>query len=96
MNLKPEMVFAGTDPVAVESVAFALIKDIRKNLPSRSKIFSNILLSSNKIVNRVDDIPVMKQKFIRHAIDIGLGNMPDQIIYNNIPVILQKRIGKLS
>jgi uncharacterized protein (DUF362 family) len=94
VNLKPEMVFAGTDPVAVESFAFALIKDIRNNLPPLSRIFSNIILSSNEIVNQVDKIPVIKQKFIRHAIDIGLGNMPDQIIYNNIPVTLQERMGK--
>ena len=94
VNLKPEIVFAGTNPVAVESFAFALIKDIRNNLPSLSKIFSNIILSSNEIVKQVDEIPVMKQKFIRHAIDIGLGNMPDEIIYNNIPATLQKRIAK--
>jgi hypothetical protein len=36
----------------------------------------------------------MKQTFIQHAIDIGLGNMPDQIIYNNIPITLQKRLDK--
>ena len=94
VNLKPEMVFAGTDPVAVESFAFALIKDIRNSLPPLSKIFSNIILSSNEIVRQIDEIPVIKQKFIRHAIDIGLGNMPDQIIYNNIPITLQNRIGK--
>ncbi len=94
VNLNPEMVFASTDPVAVESLAFALIKDIRNNLPPSSKIFSNLVLSSNEIIKKVDEIPVMKQTFIQHAIDIGLGNMPDKMIYNNIPVKLQKRIEK--
>ncbi len=94
VNLNPEMVFASTDPVSVESFAFALMKDIRNNLSPLSKILPNLMLSSNKIVHQVDEIPVMKQPFIRHAIDIGLGDMPDQIIYNNIPIILQERIRK--
>jgi uncharacterized protein (DUF362 family) len=92
VNLNPEMVFASTDPVSVESFAFALMKDIRSNLPPLSKIFSSLILSSNEIVNQVDKIPVREQTFIRHAIDIGLGNMPDQIIYNNIPTIIQERL----
>ena len=94
VNLKPEMVFAGTDPVAVESFAFALMKDIRNNLSHLSKALSTLILSSNKIVNQVDSIPVREQTFIRHAIDIGLGNMPDQIVYKNVPLTLQDRLGK--
>jgi uncharacterized protein (DUF362 family) len=94
VNLNPEMVFASKDQVAVEAFAFAMIKDIRNNIPPLSKIFSNLILSSNKIINQVDEIPVRKQTFIQHAINIGLGNMPDQIIYNNIPIILQKRLDK--
>jgi hypothetical protein len=88
------MVFASTDPVAVESFAFALMKDIRNNIPPLSKIFSNLILSSNENIRHIDEIPIMKQTFIQHAIDIGLGNMPDQIIYNNIPITLQKRLDK--
>jgi hypothetical protein len=94
VNLNPEMVFASTDPVAVESFAFALMKDIRNNIPPLSKIFSNLILSSNENIRHIDEIPIMKQTFIQHAIDIGLGNMPDQIIYNNIPITLQKRLDK--
>ena len=94
VNLNPQMVFASTDPVSVESFAFALMKDIRNNLSSLSKIFPSLILSSNDIVNQVDRIPVRKQAFIQHAIDMGLGNMPDQIIYNNIPTIIQERLEK--
>ncbi|MGB9200479.1 DUF362 domain-containing protein [Methanobacterium sp.] len=94
VNLNPEMVFASADPVAVESFAFALIKGIRNDLPPLSKFISNLILSSNKNINHIDKIPIRKQTFIQHAIDIGLGNMPDQIVYNNIPIPLQKRLGK--
>ena len=94
VNLNPEMVFASMDQVAVEAFAFALIKDLRNNLPLLSKMFSNLILSSNKLIAQVDGIPVVKQTFIQHAIDIGLGNMPDQIIYKDIPTALQKRLAK--
>jgi uncharacterized protein (DUF362 family) len=92
VNLNPELVFAGRDPVAVEAFAFALMKDIRNNLTPISRVFPSLILSSNAIVRQVDEIPVREQTFIRHAINIGLGDMPEKISYNNVPVTLQKRL----
>jgi hypothetical protein len=70
------------------------MKDIRNRLPSSSKLFPSLILSSNKIVKQVDEIPVRDQTFISHAIAIGLGKMPDQINYSMVPVTLQERLKK--
>ena len=94
VNLNPALVFAGSDPVAVESFAFALMKDMRNSLPPSSKLFPSLILSSNEIVKQVDEIPVREQTFISHAIAIGLGKMPDQINYSMVPVKLQERLKK--
>ena len=94
IDLVPGMVFASADPVAAESFAFALLKDIIKNLPFLSKIYQNLLLFSNDNVTKFDKIPIREQPFIRHAIDIGLGEMSDHIIYNNVPETFQHRLRK--
>lgn len=88
VNLNPGLVFASVDPVAVESLALALLKDLRKNLSISSKILPNIILSSNSNISQLDKIPVSKLPFIRHAIDIGLGQMPDELICNQVPDLL--------
>ena len=94
VDLEPGMVFASADPVAAESFAFALLKDIIKNLPFLSKVYQNLLLFSNDNVTKFDKIPISKQPFIRHAIDIGLGEMSAHIIYNNVPDTLPYRLEK--
>ena len=92
VNLKPGLVFASEDPVAVESFAIALLKDIRRNLPFISKLYSGLVLFSNNNVNNLDQISIDDQKYIKHAIDIGLGKMPNQIIYKNVPNTIQSRL----
>jgi uncharacterized protein (DUF362 family) len=92
IDLKPGMVFASADPVAVESFAFAVLMDTIKKLPFFSKLYQNLILFSNKNVTKFDKIPIRKQTFIQHAINIGLGEMSDMIQYNNISVTLQNRL----
>ena len=89
VNLKPGLVFASEDPVAVESFAIAILKDIRKNLPFISKIYSGLVLFSNSHVKNLNKTPIDDQNYIKHAIDIGLGKMPGQIIYKNVPNTIQ-------
>lgn len=89
VDLKPGLVFASNDPVSAESFALALLKNIRKSIPFLYRICPRLILFSNKNVDNIDKIPVRDQKFIHHAMDIGLGQMPDNIVYNNVPDSLQ-------
>lgn len=93
-NLKPGMVFANADPVAAESFAMALLKDIRKSLPFLSKLYPSLILFSNPNVKNFNKISLDDQSYIKHAMDIGLGKLPGQIIYTNVPDTLQDRLNE--
>ena len=92
VELKPGLVFASNDPVSTESFAIAILKDLRKNLPFLPRLSQELLLFSNSNVTKLDQTPINDMKFIRHAIDIGLGEMPTQLLYNNIPESLKERL----
>jgi len=94
VNLKPEMVFASDDPVASESFAMALLKDIRRSLPFLSKLYPKLVLFSNSNVMDLNNISLVDQSFIKHAVDIGLGEIPGQIIYRNVSDTIQDRLNK--
>ncbi|PKL66591.1 MAG: hypothetical protein CVV28_09310 [Methanobacteriales archaeon HGW-Methanobacteriales-1] len=92
VNLKPGLIFTSADPVSAESFALALLKDIRKSIPFLHRLYPRLILFSNKNVINIDKIPVRDQKFIQHAQDISLGQMPDHIFYNNVPDGLKSRL----
>lgn len=94
VHLKPGLVFASADPVSAESLALALLKDIRKSIPFLYKLYPKLLLFSNKNVSAIDEVPISDLKFIQHAMEIGLGQMPDRIVYNNVPDNLQHLLKK--
>lgn len=92
VKLKPGLIFASNDPVSAESFALAVLKDLRKSLPSLPKFSSQLLLFSNPNVKQLDETPIKNMTFIHHAIEMGLGEMPNQIIYKNVPDNLKERL----
>lgn len=92
VKLKPGLVFASNDPVSTESFAIALLKDLRKSMPLLHRLYPRLILFSNNNINKIDQIPIRDMAYIHHAMDIGLGKMPTQIVYNNIPNSLKDRL----
>jgi len=92
VNLELGMVFGSDDPVAAEAFALALLKDVIKSVPFFPKLLQRLMLFSNNNVLEFCKIPVMDHPYIRHAIDIELGEMPSQIKYNNVPEPVQERL----
>lgn len=92
VDLNPGLIFASADPVAAESFAIALLKDVRKNIPKLSGVYQSLLLFSNSNISRLDKLHLRDQLYIRHAINIGLGQLPDKIVYENVPETIQKRL----
>jgi uncharacterized protein (DUF362 family) len=95
VELKPGIVFASNDPVSAESFAITLLKDLRKSLPTIPKLSSKLLLFSNPNITKLDKTPVRNMTFIKHAIDIGLGEMPVKIVYNNVPSNIKDRLSEI-
>ncbi|MGZ7068141.1 MAG: DUF362 domain-containing protein [Methanobacterium sp.] len=94
VDLKPGLVFGSADPVAAEAFALALLKDVVKSVPFFPKLIQRLLLFSNKNVLELDKIPVRDHPYIRHAIDLGLGKMPEKINYSNIPDAIQDNLNE--
>lgn len=94
VNLDPGMVFGSADPVAAESFALGLLKDIKKSLPFFQRIYERLILFSNSNITKIDKLPVREHPYIRHGIHINLGEIPSQIIYNDVPDTFQSRLRK--
>ena len=94
LNLNPGLIFGSADPVAAESFALALLKDTVKSVPLLPKLFQYLLLFSNRNILELDKIRVQNHPYIRHAVNIELGKLPDQIRYNNVPNAIQTRLNE--
>jgi Domain of unknown function (DUF362) len=87
MDLKRGLVFGSADPVAAESFALAALKHLRKSLPFLARLYERLILFSNANITKVDRVTVNDHPYIRHSMDIGLGEMTTDIQYKNVPRI---------
>ncbi|MDO9549961.1 MAG: DUF362 domain-containing protein [Methanoregula sp.] len=94
MNLKPGLVFASADQVAAEAFALALLKDLKQSVPFFPRISERIILHQNRNVQDFATIPVRDHPYIRHAMKMGLGNLPEEIIYKDVPDTMQEIFGR--
>ena len=91
-NLKPGLIFASQDQVACESFALATLKYLRKTLPILAKLNERIILLSSNNTHKIDKIPIRDHPYLKHAIDMGMGEIPSGINYQNVPVNLRRDI----
>jgi uncharacterized protein (DUF362 family) len=92
VKLNPGLVWGSSDPVAFETVALALIKDLKISIPSIQRLYEKILLFSNSNITQLNNMPLKEHPYIKHAIQIGLGKMPSEIYYKNVPKDIKIRI----
>lgn len=92
MNPEPGLVFASADPVAAEAFALALLKDIKRSVPFFPRLTERIVLFQNRNVQDFTEIPVWDHPCVRHALKIGLGELPAEIIYLDVPDIVQGKL----
>ena len=85
MSLKPGLVFASADQVAAEATALAVLKDTKRFLPFFPRLSQRIGLFQNPHVQGFDRITVRDHPYIRHGTKIGLGEMPGELVFENVP-----------
>jgi len=93
-NPDPGLVFASADQVGAEAFALALLKDLKTRVPFFPKLSERILLYQNPNVQDLLKIPVRDHPCIRHATAIGLGEMPREIVYTQVPRYMQDQFGQ--
>ncbi len=94
MSPQPGLVFASADQVAAETFALALLRDLKRSVPFFPRFAERIVLSQNRNVQDFVAIPVHNHPYIRHAMKIGLGELPGEIIYQDVPDMMQKKLGR--
>jgi uncharacterized protein (DUF362 family) len=90
----PGLVFGSTDPVASEAFALALLKDLKTMNPFFPGLSERMMLFQNPNVQNFLKIPVWDHPYIRHAIAIGLGGMPREVIFNDVPEEVRVRLNR--
>jgi len=94
-DLKPGLIFASTDQVAAESFAIALLKYLRKSLPTIPRLYERLILFSNPNIVKVDKIPVKDHPYIKHSMNIGLGEIASDIHYKYVPDVIRSVLGEI-
>ena len=94
LSPQPGLVFASADPVAAEIFALGLLKDLKQSVSFFPRFTERIILYQNRNVQDFATIPVRDHPYIRHAIKIGLGNLPNEIIYKDVPITMQEKMGR--
>jgi hypothetical protein len=91
----PGLVFGSADQIAAEAMALSVLKDAKRSLPLLPRCLQRMILFQNPYVQNVDRTDVRDHPFIRHGMKIGLGEMPGELVFEDIPDTVQKRLGGL-
>jgi uncharacterized protein (DUF362 family) len=89
---EPGLVFCSTDQVAAEAAALAVLQDAKRSLPSGQRWLEHIALFKNPYVQIPERINISDHPFIRHGLKIGLGRMPRELAFEDVPVEVRERL----
>jgi hypothetical protein len=92
---EPGLIFASTDQIAAESMALAVLKDAKRSLPLLPRYVQRVGLFRNPYVQDLDRVSIRDHLYIRHGMKIGLGEMPGEMVFEDVPDTVQKRLGGL-
>ena len=92
---EPGLVFGSADQIAAEATALAVLKDAQRSLPLLPRSMQRLALFRNPYVQVLDRMDVRDHPCIRHGMKIGLGEMPGEMVFEDIPDTVQKRLGGL-
>ena len=92
---EPGLIFGSTDQIAAESMALAVLKDARRSLPLLPRCVQRVVFFRNPYVQGLDRTDVRDHPYIRHGMKIGLGEMPGEILFEDIPVKVRQRLSGL-
>jgi hypothetical protein len=91
----PGLVFGSADPIAAEAMALVVLKDAKRSLPLLPRSMQRVGLFRNPYVQDLHRVSIRDHPYIRHGMKIGLGEMPGELVFEDIPDTVQKRLGGL-
>jgi hypothetical protein len=89
---EPGLVFGSADQIAAEAMALAVLKDAQRSLPLLPRSMQRVGLFRNPNIQDLDRVSIRDHPYIRHGMKIGLGEMPGQMVFEDIPDRVQKQL----
>ena len=91
----PGLVLCSADQVAAEAAALAVLQDAKRSLPFVPRYLERAVLFRNPHVQALERMNVGDHPYIRHGLEIGLGTMPRDLVFEDVPAEVQKRLSGL-
>jgi hypothetical protein len=92
---EPGLVFCSADQIAVEAAALAVLQDAKRCLPPGQRWLERIALFNNPSVQAAERMNVSDHPYIRHGLEIKLGTMPRELVFEDVPLEVRKRLSGL-
>ena len=92
---EPGIIFGSADQIATEAMALAVLKDAQRSLPLIPRFVQRMGLFRNPYVKGFELMNVPDHPYIRHGMKIGLGAMPHEIVFEDVPEPVQQRLNGL-
>jgi hypothetical protein len=89
---EPGLIFGSADQIAAEVSALAVLKDATGALPFLPRYLQRLALFRNPYAHLLDRVEVRDHPYVKHAQKIGLGEMPTEMEFENVPTLIQQRL----
>ena len=89
---KPGLVLCSTDQVAAEAAALAVLQDAKQSLPFGQRWLERAALFTNPNIRTFEGMNIRDHPYTRHGLEIGLGEMPEELVFEDVPPEVRKRL----
>lgn len=89
------LIFASCDQVSSEVFGLAVLKHLYSKLSYNEKLLQKLLIALNGKIKELDKEDVWENPFIRHALEVGLGEWDININYEDVPKDLKIALNKI-
>jgi hypothetical protein len=76
-------------------MALAVLKNAKSSVPLIPRCIQRVALFGNPYIHGLDLTNIRDHPYIRHGMKIGLGEMPGEIVFEDVPEHVQQRLNEL-
>lgn len=95
MTPETGLVFASKDPVAAEVFALAFLTHLYSKTKLADRILQKVMMLVNSQAKELGSEGIYENRFISHAIRLGIGNPDFNVQYDNVPDPLKGELDRL-
>lgn len=89
------LIFASTDPVSAEAFAIAYMIYLYRSAPMVDKVLQKLLMLFNGKAQDLEVTKISENRFIKHAVKLGLGNLDMNVEGEDIPDDIREHLANI-